>query len=54
DDDGSEDSWDEASAIDGHAWWESGSDDEELETAAMSHNLRVALGLATAGEVATA
>ncbi|CAM9903769.1 unnamed protein product [Ectocarpus sp. 6 AP-2014] len=54
DDDGSEDSWDEASAIDGHAWWESGSDDEERETAAMSHNLRVALGLATAGEVATA
>ncbi|CAB1116179.1 unnamed protein product [Ectocarpus sp. CCAP 1310/34] len=54
DDDGSGDSWDEASAIDGHAWWESDSDDEELRTAAMSHNLRVVLGLATAGEVATA
>ncbi|CAM9719376.1 unnamed protein product [Pylaiella littoralis] len=42
----SDSSWDEASAIDGHAWWESGSEDEEHEMVAMSPNLMVALGLA--------
>ncbi|CAB1101831.1 unnamed protein product [Ectocarpus sp. CCAP 1310/34] len=39
------DSWDEASA-NGHAWWDSGSEDEEYEImSAMSPNLQAVLGL---------
>eukprot|EP00752_Nemacystus_decipiens_P008983 g8020.t1 len=46
-DDDSDGSWDETSVIDGHAWWETGSnDDEELVTTSMSANLRSTLGLA--------
>ena len=29
-DDDSDGSWDEASVIDGHAWWETGSNDDEV------------------------
>ncbi|CAM9256738.1 unnamed protein product [Hapterophycus canaliculatus] len=45
-DDGSDFSWDEESVIDGHAWWEVGSQDEELEVSTMSPNLQSILGLA--------
>ncbi|CAM9493476.1 unnamed protein product, partial [Scytosiphon promiscuus] len=43
--DESEFSWDEESVIDGHAWWEVGSEDEELEVSTMSPNLQSILGL---------
>ncbi|CAM9365840.1 unnamed protein product, partial [Ectocarpus fasciculatus] len=39
-------SWDEASAFEGHAWWESDSEDEDYEMlSAMSPNLQAVMGL---------
>ncbi|CAN0523977.1 unnamed protein product, partial [Ectocarpus sp. 12 AP-2014] len=47
-------SWDEASA-NGHAWWESGSEDEEYEMmSAMSPNLQAVLGLRRPSGIDTA
>ncbi|CAN0061826.1 unnamed protein product [Ectocarpus sp. 12 AP-2014] len=49
-----DDSWDEASA-NGHAWWESGSEDEEYEMmSAMSPNLQAVLGLRRPSGIDTA
>ncbi|CAM9600991.1 unnamed protein product [Ectocarpus fasciculatus] len=48
DDNGDEEgeSWDEASAFEGHAWWESDSEDEDYEMlSAMSPNLQAVMGL---------
>ncbi|CAN0410793.1 unnamed protein product, partial [Ectocarpus sp. 12 AP-2014] len=53
-DDEEDNSWDEASA-NGHAWWESGSEDEEYEMmSAMSPNLQAVLGLRRPSGIDTA